>query len=1375
MAAAAIQGMLPGLPAAPNASPAAAPGVPPAAAPGVPLAAAPGVPPDAAQGSSPRTGAADFVSLDLDAAALDLSDRGVAGAPQPGPLDAFLWTDRGIYRPGETLHLTALLRDNGGRPVMRPAHLRVLRPNGQVFADSVAQDGGGGSLSLPVTLSAGAPAGIWTAQVLDDQRRPGPGETPPPALAGAQFPTLASVQFKVDAFVPDRMAVTIGALPDPLAAGTTVPVPIDARFLYGAAAAHLSGSASLRLGFAEQPPPGLAGYQVGLADEILAPQASTFELPPTDDAGRTILPLRLASLPDTTHAMQASLDVGIDDPSGHATHAPATLAVRPAGDLIGIRPLFGDAQAGNARAGNAQAGNARAGGARAEASLDEGAEAGFDIAAIGPDGARAALPVTVRLVRERPDWRLVRGGSGLSSYETVWRDEPLETHELTIPAEGALRFARRLDFGRYRLEVAQKGGLAASSVRFRSGWASSDSPDVPDRADVSADRAAYLPGAVARVHVAAPFAGAATLLVLTDRVVSSRLVDVPAGGADFDVPVDAAWGPGAYVALHVFRGGGRDGGTGDGSGGTSSIGAGAGAGGTGAGGTGDGGAGDGGAGDGGAGSVAAGGAGARPDRAIGVAWLGLDPAARRLDVAFEAPEVVRPRATAHAVLRTAPGAWVSVTAVDEGILRLTGFASPDPGPHFLGRRALGVDIRDDWGRLIAPAQGTPSALRQGGDEAAARQPNIPQHIVSLFQPPVQADAQGRVDVALPFPDFDGQVRLMAVAWDGTRLGAASAEMLVRDRLVAEPLLPRFLAPGDTARLAVLLHDLELPEGAVTVRVSTDGPLSVQGEPTLSVPLAPGAQAVPTLLLRAGEAGLGHVILDVAGPDGFQARHEVALDVHSARPQGGAILGASLAPGETQSLSPPFADFIAGTWRASAAFGGPVRYDASAMVRALDAYPLFCLEQATSKGLPLATLPDGVVAGPDRAPRLQRMVAAVLDRERYDGGFGLWSATDEAEPWLSSYATEFLLRARRAGADVGEAGLADALRFQAEQARDRSSTPEGLATQAYALYVLALAGQPRAGAGRVLFEALDTLPTPLARAQLAAALALGNDAPRAGQAFAAALDAPARAPWAFDYGDALRDQAATALLLRESGLLPGRLASLLARMPGADAAPARLDTQQQAWLAAAAGVLGRAGEVARISLDDRALPPAPVVTVALHGDARVRNTGDRAVWQSVSISGVPAQAPPAARSAMRISRRFFALDGTPLDLAHLRQNTVFVLLLEGAAEDAQAHAVQLLQGLPAGWEIAGRLAAGDVPGLPWLGTLSATTATPAADDRFQAVLRLGEDTPAFRIAVRLRAVTPGNFEFPGAEVSDMYRPGVFARQGDNRIDVLPDGR
>ena len=614
---------------------------------------------------------------------------------------------------------------------------------------------------------------------------------------------------------------------------------------------------------------------------------------------------------------------------------------------------------------------------------------------------------------------------------------------------------------------------------------------------------------------------------------------------------------------------------------------------------------------------------------------------------------------------------------------------------------------------------------------------------------------------------------MAVSWDGARLGAASTDMLVRDPLVAETLLPRFLGPGDSARIGLLLQNVELPAGTVTWRVTAEGPVSLEGAATQSLTLAQGAQATPTLTLRATGTGIATLHLDVDAGSGFHARHDSLLTLRTSRPRVTVVATEKLDPGATATLLPPANGYVPGSWTATAGFGSAVRYDAGALIAALDAYPLFCLEQASSKGLPLTFLPQSV---PSNAAGLQRMVEAVLDRQRFDGGFGLWTASDGAEPWLSAYATEFLLRAQHAGATVPETAMHDALQFQAQSLQADDTDPKDLATRAYALYVLALGGDGRIGRARILFETLDTLPTPLARAQLGAALAIGNDRPRAEAAFAAAAAAVSdRKFWDYDYGDALRDQAAIAALLAENHAAQPVLQSVLQHLPGAELKPDELTTQQQAWLVAAAYAAGGHAGPVRISVDGRAQPAAPLVSVALTGPLKVRNGDDKPVWRSVSVTGIPDPAPAAAKSGMRVSRRFFTTDGQTLDLDHLKQNTEFVLLLEGSLDSPdRTHQVRLLQGLPAGWEIIGRLGPDKVPGMDWLGTLSTTRALPAADDRYAAVLTLDEDTPAFRLAVRLRAVTVGSFTMPGADLADMYQPGLFARQGSAAIAVQPPG-
>jgi len=788
--------------------------------------------------------------------------------------------------------------------------------------------------------------------------------------------------------------------------------------------------------------------------------------------------------------------------------------------------------------------------------------------------------------------------------------------------------------------------------------------------------------------------------------------------------VDAAWGAGAHVAVTVFR----------------------------------------------AGQSPAG----RPGRALGLAWIGLDPAARRMEVAIETPDLIRPRTRIEVPVRiagaTAGSARITLAAVDEGILRLTQFRSPDPVEHFLARRRLGLDIRDDYGRLIAPADGELAVLRQGGDGMDGLAQDIPQRLVALFSGIVQVGADGVARVPLDIPDFAGELRLMAVAWEGARIGAASRAMTVREAVVAEALLPRFLAPGDEARLPVLLHNIELPQGEVVATLTASGAIEIAGAARLAQTLATGARATPTTTLRATTTGEGVLRLSVTGPNGFATEREARIAVRSSRAPVTEMAVRSIAPGETVPVSLPSDRFIPGSWTARATWGAPVRFDPGGLLAALKRFPLDCVEQASSRVMALSHAPLNADTAQEDQAALGQAIASVLDRQRYDGSFGFWSAEGEAQDWASLYATEALLRARAAGAAVPEAALAEALRAAEGGLEREGNQADLLAVQAYRVHVLAMAGRNRLGAARRLAEDVERLPTPLARAQLAAAFARAGDRARAEQLFAAALANTQRNAWWFDYGSASRDLLAIAVLLRESGVAQDRLPNLLGRLPGADFTPGGTNTQEQAWGVVAASVLGRDGRPVRITLDGRDLPTAPVAGAVLTAAGSAQNRGDAPVAQAVTIAGVPTSPLPAAAQGMRVGRRFFALDGQPLNLDALRAGTDFVLLLEARAMTNERHAAMILQRLPAGWEITGRMPAGEVQGMPWLGTLTATDAMPARDDRFAAAVTLTPQEPLARLAVRLRAVTPGRFELPGMEAQDMYRPGVFARQNSGRVVV-----
>jgi uncharacterized protein YfaS (alpha-2-macroglobulin family) len=1231
----------------------------------------------------------DFAFLDLTLAAFDLSDRGAEGRPHPGPIDAWAWTERGIFRPGETVNLSVLLRTDAGVATDIPARIRVRRPNGTLFFDAAPAREPGGRIALPIALPEAAPQGGWTVEVLTD-----------PAL-----PPIATTSFRVDDFVPERMAVTISDPGRPLVPGTPLPLELSARWLFGPAAVGVAGTAEVVVEPDPNPFPQLPGWRFGLAEEAAAPQRFDVPIPPTDAQGVSRFTIDLPRAPDTVAPLRATVSAAVSEPGARPSRASLTLPVRRPGPILGIRPLF---------TGTA---------------IDDGAEAAFELAAYDATGARVPAPnLRVRIVRERPNFRLVIR-ERTARYETVWTDEPREERTLSLGTGPAERIAFRAEFGRWRVEVFDPNGLAAASVRFRAGWAPSAGADVPDRLDMAADKAGYAPGETARVRLSPPFAGVATVLVATDRVVSARVVDVPAGGLTIDVPTDAAWGPGAYVAalLHRPRGG-----------------------------------------------LTA----AAPLRAVGLAWLGLDPASRQLGVSVEAPGPVRPRSTVEVAVRitnASPDTRAALAAVDEGILRLTRHGSPDPAAWFMGRRRLGLDIRDDYGRVIAPAEGAQGLTRSGGDDVAgAALPVVPLRIVSIMLPAQAVGADGTARFRLDLPDFDGEVRLMAFAWDEARTGGGAAALTVRDRLVIEPTLPRFLAPGDEARMSVSLLNIDLPAGPVSLGMTTEGPLQAVGELPFRAEIAANARARAALSLRATGLGVGSVAFPLSAPDGHRAEPRYPIAIRAPR---GAVTvqeTVQLAPGATAPAPPPLLAGLMPGAVLTASAGSIARFDAAALMRALDAWAYGCVEQAVSRGLPLTLAADESLVGERRRERLAESVATVLSRQRFDGAFGLWSAYGSPEPWLSAYATDFLLRARAAGAPVPDAPIEAALRWLAESVTDLPSrnAADDWAAQAYAHLVLAVAGRARPGALRLIADAnLDALPTPLATAQVAAALARSGDRIRAERLFAAAIARPARQWWWEDFGSAMRDAAAVVVLLSEADLLRDRIPALLDRLPPNEATPRYLSTQEMAWAVAAAAATGRDGRPVSLAVDGRALPPAPRVVAPV--GTGIRNDGAEPVWITFSATGIPRAPLAAGREGLRITRRFLNRDGTPTNLDQVRQNDTFFIVIEGRADTNQPHRALAVHLLPAGWEIEPlRLGAGIPEGFPFLGELSDPVGLALRDDRFAAAFDLTADAPVFRTAFAVRAVTAGAFALPGGEVFDMYRPRFFARQAEGRISILP---
>lgn len=1262
------------------------------------------------------TGDGDFNFLDLAVPAFDLSDRGVGGRETPGAIDAFLYADRGVYRRGETAHVTALLRDGAAMAVDGlPLTLRLLRPDGVEASRRVVSPEGIGAYAVDLPFATGVQTGRWTlAAHLDPEAAP-----------------VGRLRLLVEDVVPPRIEVKMATDAEALVPGEAAELNVEAGYLYGAPAGDLPAEGEVVVLRDEAPYPQWPGYSFGLAGEEVAPQRTALPVERTDADGVLAVSLLLDSVPDVTQPLKAVVRTGVFELGGRPATASLTLPVRARDTAIGLRSRF-------------------AGGG-----VPEGGEAGFDVLVLDGEGNPAASELEYRFVREDWVYRWFRT-NGAWDYTVQIVDKPLGGGKLAVTDSGLAQLAQTVDWGRYRLEVFDPQTGAASSLRFRSGWfMAPTAADRPDTLEVTVDKQSYQPGETAKIHIRPPFDAEVLLAIANDRVLETRSLSVPRDGATVEIPFSSDWGVGAYVLATAFRPDSKQRG---------------------------------------------------PGRAIGLAWLGLDAAPRTLEIVLDAPEGIRPRQAIEIPVEVSgiePGkpAYVTLAAVDEGVLQLTGFETPDPAGHFYGKRRLGVALRDLYGRLIDGKGVRRGAVRTGGGDprlADKGAPPVDVKIVALFSGLVALDAQGRARVPLDIPDFNGRLRLMAVAFDARRVGAGEAALTVRDPLIAQASFPRFLAPGDTSRLTLVLRNLDAPAGDVTARLRAEGAVTLTGGGEATASLDPGRSGVVVFGLKGTGAGAGKLVLDIEGPGGFALSRDWSLAVRPARFPITERLARRLQPGETVDYSQAMlAKFVPGTGEVLLSFSPRPSLDVPGLLRALDRYPYGCLEQTTSRALPLLYVGgvaelwgDGSDGG---APpvRIRQAISRILGMQRPDGGFALWNPAGDAEMWLSAYAMDFLIRAKAAGFNVPARAYGAGLKWLEKrvQQMEWSDKPD-LAATAYALYDLAAAGVGEAAPVRYFADQnIDKLPTPIAAAQLAAALALHGEVDRARTYFGKALDRLGQRPDLRDYGSSLRDLAALVTLAADSDDLIGGvardwggrdLAALVEDLAVRQSEAEYMSPQEQAWLILAATALG--GDTGGMTLtvggaagDERTQPlylrpdEAQLATGLSYG-----NGGGAAVWHTATVSGVPVNDPPARSDGFALSRGFYTLDGEPADLSSVEQNDVLVVVIEGEATGDLDHQALVVDLLPAGLEIENaRLDdARSARELSWLPKLSKTEHVEYRDDRFVAALDIEGEKREFAVAYLARAVTPGDYRLPASHVEDMYKPNFRAWTEPGLLKVLP---
>ncbi len=1218
----------------------------------------------------------------------------VGGRSHPEGLKYFVYGERGIWRPGDEIHLTLMVEDRRhALPAGHPVTVELYNPDDQLCDSRTLTRNVDGIYAFTLRTDEQAPTGRWWARFL---------------VGGRTF----RHPVRIETVKPNRLKIKINA-PEVLHGGCAERIGIESRWLTGNVARGLDARMEMTLVDDRKP---FAGYEkYCFSNPLYSFGSATHTL-----TERTL---------DSLGCLSASCTLPQTDEAPGLLRAILTAYVREAGGdesvaALGVRYSPYSAYVG-----------VDLGTREFECDRD----LRLPLVVLSPLGK----PLGDRELEYkvyRLDWSWWREGSAEELSRYVQRTSTEVVAQGTLrTAEGRAELPLRIDcpaWGKYLVYVRDlESGHAAGGEVFIDwpdwrGHAGRPDPSSAEILSFALDSRSYEVGQTATVYLPAAVDGRVLLSVENgSRVVSRRWVDV-SGSREVacKLPVTKDMAPNFYVHALLLQPHARV---------TDDL----------------------------------------PLRLYGIQGAEVIDRRTILQPVIEVADEVAPEREFTVKVREKEGKPMSYTLaiVDEGLLDITSFKTPDPWRAIKVREALGVRTWDMFDEVIGARNGRfRPVLSVGGDEALRRAANREKRFdpVVKFLGPFTLKG-GTKTHRITLPMYTGSVRVMVVAARNGSYGHADRTVAVRAPLMLLPTLPRTLAVGDRVKLPVNLFAETgvVREAEVTVRA--EGAAAVRGASVKKVTFAASDRQMVDFDLQCSAHPTGRAKITVTAAGGGQiCTRTVHIDVSNPLPEVLVSRHAVLKGGEKETIDwTPFDD-------------GTARLEVTAMPaidfgRAFDFvehYGHDCTEQLSSRAMFLLYARRFLDAK-ERA-RAERLLPGLLkriaSRQRPDGGMAYWPGARESHPWVTSMAGEVLTEARRQGFAVARLTLDRWTEFQKSAAGRYLHSTDGAAdlVQAYRLYTLALAGQPATAAMNKLRESRQL--SRQATFRLAAAYSVAG---RENAARALMEKARNTASVDGDYGmfwSPLRDRA----MELEAELLagqPDRCPEEALRV-AADFSARPATTQQVAFVAAAMGRLadaaGEGKSLVRVTERDR----SPVELRDIRGSVRrsvdpgsgrvtVENCGKSLITASLLTSRRPSagEVLPAEAHGLKLTVRYVDSEGREITVDRLRQGQEFAAEISVTKQGGASHSLALTCAVPSGWEIRNdRLTDG--------GLGAAADHTDIRDDRI--IWYFGLPASGTKsLTVRLRAAWCGRFTLPPVVCEDMYAPDCTARTANRKVEVF----
>lgn len=1230
-------------------------------------------------------------------------------------LKGFVYGERGVWRPGDTLHISFILEDRQKRiPDIHPVSLELFNPRGQFYTKAISNKGINGFYTFHIPTVPDDPTGLWNAYI---------------KLGGATFHKA----LRIETIKPNRLKINL-KLPELIRSGEgRVPVTLNSAWLTGATASGLKADVEMSLTKSNTEFKGYNGY-------VFTNPATTFETSRTsifngklDGEGNARFDLKMPAAKDAPGMLRANLTTRVYEPGGDASIHTISAPFSPFTSYVGVRL-------------NQPKGKY----------LETDKDHTFDVVTVDQDGkAVNRLKIEYSIYRISWSWWWEKRNESFESYINNTSVTPAKKGTIqTVNGKAQIKF--RVDYpswGRYLVYVkdTESGHAAGGTVYIDWPWergaSNKQDPSGVTMLSFSVDKEVYEPGETVTALIPAASDGRALIAIENGATVLHReWIQVSGKNCtkyQFKVTPDMA--PNVYLHISLLQPHAQT-------------------------------------------------VNELPIRMYGITPVFITDRKTVLEPQIKMPDVLRPEQEFPVTVNEKNGKPMTYTlaVVDDGLLDLTNFRTPDPWNEFYAREALGIKTWDMYDDVVGAFTGSYSLLfGTGGDEGgkqADAKANRFRPVVKYYGP-FTLKRGGSQTHKITLPMYVGSVRTMIVAGGNGAYGNAQKTTPVRTPLMVLSSLPRVLSINEEIWLPVNVFAMEGVMKNVTVAIETTSNIQlVDGNKQTVTFNEAGDQLVYFRLKTGNTTGVGKVAITAHG-NGHNTKEVVEIDVRNPNPVVTNNVNSLLEAGQTASLEYQLGSSSDENWVKLEASRIP-SVDISRRMDFLYNYEHYCTEQLTSRALPLLFIGQFKETDNDENEKIKTNVKEAIrqlyGRQLPNGGFVYWPGYATADEWITSYAGNFLVLAKEKGYDVNPNVINKWVAFQRSAAsnwRFPNRTDswyywQSDLQQAYRLYTLALAGQPELGAMNRMKESKDL--SLQAKWRLAAAYAVNGKINAANELiFNAETTVKPYSSNNNVYGSYDRDEA----LILETLVLTGKYREAFRQAEKVSKNLTRqnhFSTQSTAFALMAMGKLSEKhtgsidlewevnGQKQKAVKSARSVWEKDIPTNPLIGTVSVTNRNNGMLYLNLaSRTRLLNDTLPAIAEGLKIEVRYVDPNGNILQVSDLRQGTDFearVTVSNIGGRDDYSDLV-LTHIVPSGWEIFNERmydAGGQTGNSPY-------NYQDIRDDRVLTYFDLPVDTSK-KFTVRLQATYPGTFTLPAIQCEGMYDLTIQARTQAGKVTV-----